>query len=68
MSSSAPQTDHATDAADMARLRAGQAEALDDLPVPDRVAQLLRVEALHQCTRQDLVRQRLAVFERQVRA
>ena len=31
MSSSAPQTDHAADAADMARLRAGQAEALNDL-------------------------------------
>ena len=31
MSSSAPQTDHAADAADMARLRAGQGEALDDL-------------------------------------
>jgi RNA polymerase sigma-70 factor (ECF subfamily) len=31
MSSSAPQTDHSADAADMARLRAGQAEALDSL-------------------------------------
>ncbi len=31
MSSSASQTDHAADAADMARLRSGQAVALDDL-------------------------------------
>jgi hypothetical protein len=42
------------------------AEALDDLAVPDCIAQLLRVEILHQLAAQDLVGERLAVLERQV--